>query len=199
MNTEREAMKQALNAAVEALGLTHSAKFVPVSQSRNAKEKFKPAKDAGPYDYGSEWHPTLNWVITVARGNQALTLDYSQGIANLPGYSERSSKMVMEHDAILVAVETGKWCRTHDKAGFRNGVPVALPAPSLLDVLYCIIQDSSVLNYAGFEDWASDYGYDVDSRNGEKTYHACLEIGLKLQAMLGAAALASLRELFQDY
>jgi hypothetical protein len=47
--------------------------------------------------------------------------------------------------------------------------------------------------------WADTYGYDKDSRSGEKIYRACLEIGLKLRAMIGDQNITKLRDLFQDY
>ena len=58
---------------------------------------------------------------------------------------------------------------------------------------------SDVLNAGTFEEWAGDFGYDLDSRNAEKIYRACLDNALKLRAMLGNDALDKLRELFQDY
>lgn len=44
--------------------------------------------------------------------------------------------------------------------------------PSLADVLDCIASDSAGYENAGsFEDWASEYGYDTDSRKAERIYN----------------------------
>jgi hypothetical protein len=59
--------------------------------------------------------------------------------------------------------------------------------------------DAGALEYGGFEGWASEYGYDTDSRSAEATYLACLDIGLKLRASIGEAGLDQLRDLFADY
>lgn len=68
-------------------------------------------------------------------------------------------------------------------------------APSLFDVLHCLCSDASVLDYQSFEQWASEYGYSPDSRSAEKTYHACMELSLKLQAAVGGKqALTELQE-----
>jgi hypothetical protein len=182
--------KQALAATIEGLGLTYSARFVPQSQSRNKDEK----------------DPCLNWVVTLGRGRQQIETDYMQGIAHLPGYCHSSANKLIEAEAIHRAAETGKWNPKHDKAGLRAGASWAqmslekpIPVPALDAVLYCLVMDANVLNSAGFEDWASEYGYDTDSRSAEATYRGCLEIALKLQAMLGAAGMAKLAEAFQDY
>jgi hypothetical protein len=71
--------------------------------------------------------------------------------------------------------------------------------PKTADVVHSLIMDASVLDSGGFEDWASELGYDTDSRNAESIYRACLEIALKLRAGLGENALSELREAAQDY
>ena len=55
------------------------------------------------------------------------------------------------------------------------------------------------MDFPIYEDWSGELGYDVDSRKGEATYRQCLEIALKLRAMIGNDSLDTLRELFQDY
>ena len=63
--------------------------------------------------------------------------------------------------------------------------------PDLASVLECLQSDiSSVVNAKDFEDWASDLGYDTDSRKAEAIYRACTEIGLDVQRLLGAALYA---------
>ena len=43
--------------------------------------------------------------------------------------------------------------------------------PTAAEVLDCIVSDSvSYDNARNFEDWASDYGYDIDSRRAERLY-----------------------------
>jgi hypothetical protein len=59
--------------------------------------------------------------------------------------------------------------------------------------------DADAIDHATFADWASDFGYETDSRQAERIYKQCLEIGLKLRAMLGDSTLSELREAAQDY
>jgi hypothetical protein len=82
--------------------------------------------------------------------------------------------------------------------GRRTTAPVPI-MPDRLDVLACLVMDSSVLDSGGFEEWATDCGYDTDSRSAEATYLACLDIALKLRAGVGNDTLEHLLELFTDY
>lgn len=172
---------------VASLGLVYTAEFVPMSQARE--------RDA----HG------LNWGITIKRGRSTLTTPYFQGIAHVPGYKHdlfcRSLTLAQaeERDALLRACETGKaGGRWLPSLGVRVGTK-PIPAPALLDVLFCLVSDASAIDSPTYEDWAAEYGYDKDSREGEKTYRQCLEIGLKLRNMLGDESISKLRDLFSDY
>lgn len=58
--------------------------------------------------------------------------------------------------------------------------------PTLTDVLDCLASDAgAVENANGFKDWASDLGYDTDSRQAEKTYKVCVKQADMLKALLG--------------
>lgn len=186
------AQKETLDTLIASLPITYSAVFIPQSQSRNAGEK----------------QPSLNWKITIASkgiglfDTKGLTTDYMQGIGHLPKDSfyannpHLQNKLITEEEIKNIR-ETGKY-----SVGGKNVsycLQKALPAPALKDVLYSLIMDSDVLNYTGFEDWAGNFGYDTDSRKGEKLYQDCLAIALKLKALLGNETIEALQAAFQDY
>ncbi|KKM83615.1 hypothetical protein LCGC14_1307650 [marine sediment metagenome] len=57
--------------------------------------------------------------------------------------------------------------------------------PTVEDVLNCAAMDAAGYeNAEGFEDWASEYGYDIDSREAEKTYCAVRKQTAKLAKFL---------------
>ena len=61
--------------------------------------------------------------------------------------------------------------------------------PTLAEVLDCLASDASgVDNAQSFEDWASEYGYDTDSRKAECTYRICEKQAQELKALLGRDA-----------
>lgn len=71
-------------------------------------------------------------------------------------------------------------------------------APTAASVLYRLLRDASAADQC-FADWASEYGYDTDSRKALAIYEACCEIGRALRRVFTAAQRDELRELLQDY
>lgn len=182
---DAEARKADRFALIQKLGIEYAASFVPFSQSRNANEKT----------------PSINWKVTVKKGNQSLTTDYMQGIAHISRYATGGKRRNTHADiyAINRSVENGVEYKIDAPTWAKDSSFKKQSAPELQDVLYSLISDSDALEYPTFEDWADNLGYDKDSLSGEKIYRACLETGLKLRAMLGDQNLTKLRELFQGY
>lgn len=61
--------------------------------------------------------------------------------------------------------------------------------PTLASVLDCLASDaSSIENTQGFEDWASDMGWNADSRKAERTYKICEAQAKRLRSFLGEEA-----------
>ena len=56
--------------------------------------------------------------------------------------------------------------------------------PTAEDVLECLVVDASSADQP-FEEWASDYGYDTDSRKAEFTYKQVQAQTAKLRKFLG--------------
>lgn len=179
-----------MRAACEALGLTVQSQFVALSQSRNAGEP----------------HPTLNWTVTILRnGREVLRTDYSAGAAHCPSYgkqpraSYQGTAAQFQRDAIAFECQHGRKAVTSvlSRGGFATtGAPIE---PDAVAVIWSLTQDASVLDAGGFENWASDYGYDTDSIKAEKTYQACLDLALRLRAAIGDAGIETLRTAGQDY
>jgi hypothetical protein len=172
-------------AIIDGLALTVKSVFVPFSQSRNAKEKF----------------PSLNWRVSILRdGREILETDYGAGCGHAPSSKNppRNCGGYLAHEAVKFECETGKAARVA-MGGIITPQYDKSILPDSFDVLSSLALDASVLDCAGFADWASEFGYDIDSRNAESIYRACLDIALKLRAALGDAGLETLRSAFQDY
>lgn len=171
-----------LDAFISSLGLEYSAQFVPKSKSRNAKEE----------------QPSLNWKVTLRNAGKSFTTDYMQGIGHLPQLPGKVPSL-LSREYERVAAESGKLGRYFSPGSRLMLTEKQVAAPLLRDVLYCLVSDSSALDFGSFEEWASDYGYDLDSRSDERVYQACLTVALHLRHLLGEANLIKLREKFQDY
>ncbi len=155
-------------------GISANFAFVPFSLSRNSGEKF----------------PSLNWKVTLYKDQrEILRFDYSQGSGHAPSYKQR----MVAHDVRMVAHECEKGYKAREVAGsFYNSKKI--DSPTLADVLYSISMDADAIDFATFEDWASEFGYEKDSRKAETIYKTCLEYGLKLRSAIGNKALAELRD-----
>lgn len=178
-----------IEAAATQLGLTVDAAFVPWSQSRNKDEKAISPNTGKPNPKFPQ--RSLNWRVTLKRnGREVLTTDYSAGIAHCPAYKSnaygnRPGFMNLDRDKAVT------WECEHGKSAQGDAKPIL---PDSVDVLASLARDSDVLDAGGFENWASDLGYDTDSRQAEVIYRACLDIALKLRSALGEVGLAQLRE-----
>lgn len=175
-------------AIVASLGLTVESVFVPFSQSRNKAEKY----------------PSLNWRVTVLRnGREILTTDYSAGSAHCPSY-KHDDKAETRH-MVAWECEHGfkasgvRWGGRPEAYGATRGNVAQPIKPDSLNVLASLAMDSDVIDAGGFESWASDLGYDTDSRKAESIYRACLDIALKLRSALGDSGLQTLRNAFEGY
>lgn len=178
---------------------------MPQSASRNSAEK----------------QPTLNWRITLTSANgNTLATDYSQGIGHVPGYChacttyEHRLLQAYQNNAAITgtypAVAAGRLGQTKTWKPARplryssgsNGRFIEmrpLPTPPVADVIHTLILDSSVNESTSFEDWASEFGYDTDSRDAERIYNACRLIARDYCRLFTAAQRAHLADLLQDY
>lgn len=115
-------------------------------------------------------------------------------------FTEREHRDVLKRAYPYVAnggkklLEVEYFCGAHHKAN-APAWKKRFKKPPTVDVVSCLLNDASAIDHADFESWAGDYGYDKDSRTGEKIYRTCLSIGLKLRSALGDAVLSELREL----
>lgn len=177
---------------LDEMGLSLKTVFVPFSQSRNKGEK----------------SPSLNWKITVLKnGRGVFTTDYGAGCGHCPAYKKPAKFSNGNRDeyttkkAIELECETGRPSKIIDtNSSFvmtdKHKPPIT---PETADVFYSLVTDADVIDYGDFEEWASNFGYDPDSRGAEKIYQACLEIALKLRSAIGDANLAKLRGHFHNY
>lgn len=161
-----------IEAAVDALLAEHHIKY---------EAKFKPTPQP------NEKHPMIHWTVTI--GGQSF--DYFQGIGHLPKLCKEWSDNEKRY-----AAKTGrKW---NPIVNGREPAIKLIP-PVAASVLHCLCSDADAENHDTFEEWASEFGYDPDSRSAEKTYHLCLENARKLRRALGPVLMGKITELVSEY
>lgn len=167
---------------VSVLGFTMTTAFVPFSKSRNAGAK----------------SPSLNWRCTIPLGlSGALVCDYMQGAGYAPAAKagKRWENKTQQEKAIAIECESGRRAYHHHALGTVYAGASDIPAPPIADVIASLARDSDALDYANFEQWAGEFGYDPDSRSAEATYRLCLSHALALRAAIGDEQLSELRQL----
>lgn len=178
-----EVAREELSVILAAERIDLRARFVPFSQSRNAKEQY----------------PSLNWKVDIVRHGAAAPaimladIDYMQGLAYCPAYRKDWASRRDKARAAALECQSGRIAREGvsrmPTAGAKD-----IPPPSIVDVMCSLLMDSDVLNHSGFADWADNFGYDTDSRKAESMYRACLEIALSLRSHFGDRQFAKMQE-----
>lgn len=195
-----EVARELLAKRLDELGIAVEVEFVPRSRSRDPKAKqvnwkvkvlhgctFKTVKVDR---YVNAFMGRREVEEAIHEGGRVLIeAPYSTGIGHIQGYKQNwSGRMNLEDgQAVDEVMEKG---RSSDWRGRFRAVK-----PTASDVVQCLLSDASAIDYASYEEWGPDLGYDKDSRKGEQVYRECLSTGLKLRAALGDAVLTELREL----
>lgn len=170
------------SAALAALGVTMRAAFV--------------GQPADPKLLNS----LLFWHVEVLyRGSIVLREPWRMGTAYVQvqrgdrWHSAHTCRLTTDvYDAVKAAVERGV-------GGWPLSVACRLVAPCAADVLASLSRDASVLDFPTFEAWASEYGYDPDSRSALATYNELLAQSLRYRSALPEETRAAIAALLQDY
>lgn len=206
MSNRQHSKDAAIAEALKKMGFTVAAEFIPFTKSRNAQEgktfpvaalygdRVKPSNFYKPGDL------SINWRVTVTHKRGTYSTDYQEGIGHLPEHlqSKSGGYTTDAWDALCFAVEQGKAPRVRPSSWNIGAGAVPLTPPTPGAVFYSISMDSDAA-LMSFEEWASNFGMDTDSREAEQTYKACQEQGYYLLKCIGPEGLEKLQTLFQDY
>jgi hypothetical protein len=102
-------------------------------------------------------------------------------------------------DADSWAADANHWRMRLRYGARRMDVPFstgsALSEPDAADVLDCLASDAASIQYSrDFEDWATDLGFDPDSRKAHRSYQLTVRQSARLQHFLGEDLYAQLLE-----
>lgn len=157
-------------------GMMFSARYVPPSERDEPDE--------------ADWEH-FAWRIRLDFNGQTFRTIYRAGTAHVTGAAESA-------------------LRAHGWNGFRHTVDsrrcldgiiergAGAKTPGPVDVLPCLVSDAfAALDAGDFEEFAREYGYDLDSRKAERSYRGCVKTALKLRRMFGEK-LDAMREAFAE-
>jgi hypothetical protein len=178
--------KHKLCEAMSEYGLTMDWTFIPFRGDRKERRL--------------QWDITLYHRSAPRIGDDTLPNDvivtrYEAGIGHCPSYPAYGGVPTVAQDsAIDFEVTTGYQARPPHGGGagdrFERGARID---PDVAEVMHSLLLDAEAIDHASFEAWAEEFGYNTDSRAAERTYKACLRIGLAIRAAVGDEALRALR------
>lgn len=124
----------------------------------------------------------MNTKQFVNRHGITATVDYADSNPNNPDWTDAN------HFKVTLYNNLGKQLTTPFSQGYGiSGKPEAA------DVLDSLASDAaSIEQDESFEDWASNLGYDTDSRKALRIYRACEREAKKLRQFLGPKSYAQL-------
>lgn len=179
--------------AITAAGLLIRAAFVPDSMADAA------GFERWHLDKGKKPGPSLHWRVALdkaapdAAGGpvEVLATTYQAGSGHCPAALAKGAR-ALRPGTVDYAEAIKRECET-GRAWPNSYVAGAVIDPNPINVIACIVRDGlGALDSGGFESWASDLGFDPDSRKAEAIYRQCLDTGLKLRLHLGDARLSAL-------
>lgn len=141
-----------------------------------------------PKSESNDW-PHFSWRVTLHYQGRKANFDYRTGVAHVnppKSYYLRSHLLGGMGANIPADWQTSHtvFCTNLRNAWFRDGrAPIA---PSVADVVSCLLSDCSSASNDTFESFCSEFGYDTDSRKALKTYKACQKILCKCVGLFGA-------------
>lgn len=171
-------MSELSNALVE-MPITAECKFI----------KFEPgpAKVDGLSNYDHSFG-TYHWLVTLRLNGQSMTIPYSTGTGHCVEPGESHSYTYRGVSGFSRAPKGWRYDRSVDAVAFRKAWFAdkrSARVPELADVVGCLLSSSSGAEQA-FEQWASDLGYDTDSRKAYDTWQACRNEQLGLRVLFGS-------------
>lgn len=134
------------------------------------------------------------WSCTLHRAMKSYTFRYSAGLAHCT--HNRPLDVIAKEE---VTPSLRDKLSPRQMVDFRDGAHWIYPnEPTLESLLYCMQSDARAGDHSTFEEFASEFGYDEDSRKAEKIWIACREVDAKMRDLLGADYDAFMNENFDE-
>lgn len=154
-------------------------------------------------DSGEKAWPNISYTVTLFHhSKKILATDYKLGIGHVTIPKGVPPTFLLDEESMLHAMRRNPHASFKDKQ-LQADVAAKLAklqkvAPNLADVLHSLLLDGEAFfNGETFEDWASNFGYDPDSRKAEEIFKACDLIGRQLNK-IPREILDKAREATQD-
>jgi hypothetical protein len=129
--------------------------------------------------------------ITLTRGSRSYTFEFGQSIMNSQYIQDTIPERTYSLDGIS---RTGRYS-INDIAKYQSSGQKLILIKGKVPTAYDVLANLITTNPGSFEDFCSEYGYDVDSRKAEKTYNNVCKEWLNIQILWNDDELEELGEI----
>jgi len=140
---------------------------------------------------------SAHFMCVISKGNQSMITNFSvgSGIVDQFYFDQLPAQAKKDQNLQRMTVHIKNCLDDARKNGVRRGTfgPYRPKfEPSIVDILDCLASDASCTDQSTFEDFASDLGYDSDSRKALATFETIERQSKELRLMLGREAFETL-------
>lgn len=133
----------------------------------------------------------INYFVMLKFEGRLMSLYFSTSLGWVETRKGEPTSMITYHKPSGDFIKTewgGKRYNANDGSMFPR---YRVKKPTVADILDCLASDASG-DGQSFDDWASDFGYDTDSRKAEETYRTIQKQTKELRQLIGRDAFADL-------
>lgn len=164
---------------------------------------------SGPNGHVNKDWPCIQFTVRLMfQDKRVLDTDYSLGVGHVHPKQHHNMSvnflgLTANEGSLLMTWQSKPHTNFSNKDTWAN-VAAKLAkkeklTPGLAEVLHSLLLDGSPhFNHQSFEDWAPEFGYDTDSREAERIYRLCDDIGRKLAHAIPQKTLEAAQRITQD-
>lgn len=139
--------------------------------------------------FDGDTHKRDIYNITLTRGERCFTFTFGNSLVNSGEYRVKYNIHPHLRAGQPVSAKVYKQWRLQERGAFDKNPDYSTPTP--YDVLACLTK----YDPGTFEDFCSEFGYDVDSRKAEGTYKAVVDEYRNLKMLYSDAELKRMGEI----
>ncbi len=152
----------------------------------------------------NEW-PCIEYTFTFSKGGRSFVAEYRLGVGHVKPVTVHSwiLKVTSDEESLLHTWASNPHAQFKDKVRWAS-VAAKLAKyqkvqPKAHEVLACLCEEGLSAHASSFENWASEFGYDADSRKAEQMYRQCNETYFKVETLISDKVIRQLAELHAQF
>jgi len=144
--------------------------------------------------FDSDTEPRDIYTVTIKRGNRSYTFNFGNSLNDSGFYYTKGRQKISIDRKYLNATNLVAIIKKSDWGFVNNGKSDMIHKP-VTPTVYCVLACLQKYDVGEFEDFCSEFGYNTDSRQAEKTYKAVKNEYTQLCTLFTDSELEELQEI----